>query len=514
MMSGSRMTKADRAGTLRWAFGTGGLTFLVSTLLIASTIAGPSLAASPVPATTASCTGYTTCPTIYLNRNTFPDAQKADAVIAMEESAAVAAIRKAGVSPTDLRLLLGKALLFDTSLSVNGNVACDTCHSRLSGFTGPISAYNAGSVAYNGSSGVRSGPRRPITYGYAPYSPVLHFDPTINGGTFVGGAFSDMRATGLVTGNPAADQALGPFLSPEEYGMPDPACVVFRMSQAPYRPQFEKVWGLNSFKITFPSTTAAQCSVPNSSDDPNPEVLQLSDADRAQATTTFQDAGLSIANFELSSEVSPFTSKFDAVQAGTDSFTSQEAQGFQLFNGKALCSHCHVSAGNPPLFTGFAAVNIGIPKNSSMPFNVESVPDSFGYIANPQGPTVIDNGVGAFLARSGNPVWKSLAPKFVGTFQVPTLRNTARIARAGFTKAHGHNGFFKSLQQVVHFYNTRDVLGPCGGANTTIGVNCWPPPEVTQNLDTRIGHLGLSATEEAAIVAFLGTLTDTVFNGP
>jgi cytochrome c peroxidase len=24
-------------------------------------------------------------------------------------------------------------------------------------------------------------------------------------------------------------------------------------------------------------------------------------------------------------------------------------------------------------------------------------------------------------------------------------------------KAYGHNGFFKSLEEIVHFYNTRDV---------------------------------------------------------
>jgi cytochrome c peroxidase len=38
---------------------------------------------------------------------------------------------------------------------------------------------------------------------------------------------------------------------------------------------------------------------------------------------------------------------------------------------------------------------------------------------------------------------------------------------------------------------------------------CWPAPETTANMNTRFsGNLGLSDTEEDAIVAFLGTLSD------
>ena len=60
----------------------------------------------------------------------------------------------------------------------------------------------------------------------------------------------------------------------------------------------------------------------------------------------------------------------------------------------------------------------------------------------------------------------------------------------------GHNGYFKSLEEITHFYNTRDVA-------------MWPPPEVTDNVNTdELGDLGLTAEEEAAIVAFLKTLTD------
>ena len=57
--------------------------------------------------------------------------------------------------------------------------------------------------------------------------------------------------------------------------------------------------------------------------------------------------------------------------------------------------------------------------------------------------------------------WVELAPKFEGKFQVPTLRNVDMRPRPDFIKAYMHNGYFKSLKEVVHFYNTRDVLPKC-----------------------------------------------------
>jgi cytochrome c peroxidase len=72
-----------------------------------------------------------------------------------------------------------------------------------------------------------------------------------------------------------------------------------------------------------------------------------------------------------------------------------------------------------------------------------------------------------------------------------------------FVKAFGHNGYFKSLEEIVHFYNTRDVLPLCEDtADPEPGVNCWPAPEVPENVNT--DELG----EEAAIVAFMRTLSD------
>ena len=91
--------------------------------------------------------------------------------------------------------------------------------------------------------------------------------------------------------------------------------------------------------------------------------------------------------------------------------------------------------------------------------------------------------------------------------QNPTLRNVDIRPYPEFVKAYMHNGYLKSLKEVVHFYNTRDTLGPCGPGKIE-KVTCWPPPEVRQNVNKTIGNLGLSAAEEDQLVAFLKTLTD------
>jgi cytochrome c peroxidase len=76
-------------------------------------------------------------------------------------------------------------------------------------------------------------------------------------------------------------------------------------------------------------------------------------------------------------------------------------------------------------------------------------------------------------------------------------------------KAYGHNGYFKSLEEIVHFYNTRDLLPTCAGERRRAGVDCWPLAEVAQNVEARlVGMLGLTRDEEAALVAFLRTLSD------
>jgi cytochrome c peroxidase len=102
-----------------------------------------------------------------------------------------------------------------------------------------------------------------------------------------------------------------------------------------------------------------------------------------------------------------------------------------------------------------------------------------------------------------------LAPENMGRFQVPTLRNADKRPNPDFVKAYGHNGYFKSLKSIVHFYNTRDALRRCSANDPGEGTMCWPPPESTDNMNTKfVGRLGLSDAEENALVSFMQTLTD------
>ena len=86
----------------------------------------------------------------------------------------------------------------------------------------------------------------------------------------------------------------------------------------------------------------------------------------------------------------------------------------------------------PALFTDFGAANVGTPRNPDVPFLTENAPDRFGYVANAAGRAFVDEGVGAFLAGSGNTnaKWKALAPRFMGAFQIPTLRNVSGASSA------------------------------------------------------------------------------------
>jgi len=95
-------------------------------------------------------------------------------------------------------------------------------------------------------------------------------------------------------------------------------------------------------------------------------------------------------------------------------------------------------------------------------------------------------------------------PKEDGRFKTPHLRNIE------LTAPYMHNGVLKTLKEVVHFYNTRDVLPHCSNKlDPGFGLTCWAPPEVPENMDSSfLGDLGLTDEEEDAIVAFMLTFTD------
>jgi cytochrome c peroxidase len=374
---------------------------------------------------------------------------------------------------------LGKMLFFDANLSSPPGQSCATCHGPAVGFTGPDSQINATTAVYPGALEPRFGNRKPPTASYAGPSPKLHIDEE---GTFVGGMFWDGRATGWDLDDPLAEQAMGPFLNPLEMNMPDDRAVVQKVLESTYVDLFKEVWGEGS--------------------------LSLDDV-----KGSFERIALAIAAYERSYEVNPFSSKFDdfwkkTQAAGLDleamteenwetyqgyGLDDDEVKGLMLFHTKGLCSQCHVLTsedGNPPIFTDFTYDNLGAPRNPDNPFYIQDTE------FNPDGTSWVDKGLGAFL--EGTEEYQQYAAENMGKYKVPTLRNVDLRPTPEFTKAFLHNGVFKSLKEVVNFYNTRDVEGAG-----------WAAPEIAANVNTEeLGNLELTEAEEDLIVLFMKTLSD------
>src|SRR6266403_2087909 len=439
---------------------------------------------------------------------------------------------------------LGELMQYDKNISPNRNQACASCHMPYVAFSGPIPSVNLTMIAYPGTVHFRAGKRTAQRYTYAPFFPVLQFNE--EQGLFFGGNFWDSRATGYLLRNPDAHQAQGPPVDTQEMGNPDTACIAFKLKQSVYRPLFELVWGTGSLDIHFPGNTEAICATPGGAAafHGNTTPVILNREARLKADEAYNHWAQSLDSYEQSVQVSAFSSKFDAFLKGNYTLTPTEQAGYDLFRGKANCNSCHLdgrgttltpgqsdntmAAQVNPLFTCFGSANEGLPLNPRDAIYYQTTPDYLGFIGNPFGFGFRDLGLGTFL-RSGpgswpnpNITWRQFAPLNDGMMQVSSARNVAMVPpQCPTTEAPGpyfqkeifHNGYIKSLKQLVHFYNTRDVFAfPVTSGNCPAGtvekVNCWPMPEVANNLDMTIGNLGLNETEENQVVAFLQTLSD------
>jgi len=435
--------------------------------------------------------------------------------------------------------ILGKLLNFDENMSPYRNEACAFCHMPYAAFSGPIPSVNLTMVAYPGTFRYRAGKRTAQRYTYSPDFPVLEYDTTQ--GAFFGGNFFDARSTGYKLQSADAEQAQHPPVDTQEMGFPDTACIAFRLSTAVYRPLFEAVWGAD-FDIRWPRNIEQICTTPGgaASFGGSATPVRLSPQDRTKTNNIYDHWGQSISKYERSNRLSPFTSKFDAFLKGKYTLTPDEMAGYRLFDGKANCNSCHLdgrsttlttgqtdsgAAGDTrPLFTCFGYANLGLPLNPRVALYYQTTPDRFGFTPNPDGFGYRDLGLGTFLRSAPNPnaQWVQFAPAADGQTQTTTARNvamtppqcpTTEAPGPYFQKAFFHNGYAKSLKQLVHFYNTRDVYpfkvtsGHCQEGKTE-KVDCWPTPEVPNNIDMTLGNLGLTDEEENQIVTFLQTLTD------
>ncbi len=329
---------------------------------------------------------------------------------------------------------LGDRLFFDNSLSSPAGQSCGSCHAMGTAFSDPSHNMVSPGIV-SGLFGNRNAP----TATYTKFNPVFHYSPPDS--SYVGGLFVDGRV------NTLEEQAQKPFLNPLEMGNVSVASVITNLENSPSYPYYVKVFG---------------------------EVGDIN--------TAYNNMASAIAAFERSDTLNAFTSKFDYYMQGKASLTAEEQTGMNLFmdTNRAKCVNCHLitpdAASGKILFTDFSYENDGVPKNTYNPYY--TIPSTY----NPLGYSYIDLGLGAIISDSN----------YYGTFRTPTLRNVA------VTAPYFHNGVFGTLEEVVHFYNTRDVAGAG-----------WPAPEYASTIDhVETGNQGLSAAEEADIVAFLKTLTD------
>jgi len=426
---------------------------------------------------------------------------------------------------------LGKRVFFD-NISNPARQSCSSCHSPDTGWTGPSDLINRTIVANPGADPRTVGGRKPPTISYAFVSPNFGdsaiapapgaCDAGAVGVFCGGGVFWDGRATGEFIGNevftgkptlqaayggflgPLADQALGPFPNDVEQNVPDgndnglpgAEAVCRHVKRADYAVLYKKAWG-----------ESIDCREP---------VVDIA----------FKRIAVAISAWEHSEEVNSFSSRRDiALERDNDStpnafplkdFSNKENLGHDLFYGvtsplnptgkNANCSACHNSEGPgsdgaepAQLYSDQGFHHLGLPPNFQIA-NFDAGNPDFGLSHHtfPDDPGV-----------SGH----------AGHFRTPTLRNVARKPSRHFTKAYMHNGYFKNLEDVVHFYNTATLkLDPvrCPAGTTAAQArqrDCWPQAEVNNGLQASgvglLGNLGLTTAEERAIVAYLETLSDT-----
>lgn len=328
------------------------------------------------------------------------------------------------------KLLLGKLIFNDFSLSEPAGRSCGSCHKADAFYADP------GKVNSPGVSASLLGKRNTPSISYVKYTPDLYWDEQEN--HWVGGFFWDGRAKTL------AEQAGGPLLNPTEMANKSQDQVIAKIKSSSYKALFEKVYGKTIWENS------------------NEAFAALIDA---------------LVAYESGPEFGLFTSKYDYYLQGKASLTAIEKKGLELFEAedKGNCSACHPSRadgkGERPLFTDFTYDNLGLPSFS-------------GLLSYGDGDNSIDSGL--YL----NPHIRN-AEEGRGKFKVPTLRNVEKTA------PYMHNGMLETLEDVMDFYNSRDVDKK------------WGKPEIPENLNSdELGDLGLSDIEKAAIVAFMKTLTD------
>ena len=384
---------------------------------------------------------------------------------------------------------LGRLVFFDASLSSSGKLSCASCHSPDHAYAAPgeLPAMLGGPDLSR--QGVRAVPslmylERQLSFSIGPDNDqnenvdlaqlaVASVDAaraqktadqtSQSAGNMVpqGGLFWDGRADTL------QDQAKSPLLDPREMDGGSVATVVEKLRKAPYTDRMLQLFGPTIFN--------------------NPE-LALAEALFAVGRYQIEDISFH-----------PYTSKFDYWLEGKARFTPSELRGYTLFNDKtkANCGGCHADKpsrdGLPPRFTDTQYEALGVPRNGALQLN--------------QDPAYFDLGIcGPYRTDM------SAETQYCGMFTTPTLRNVAR------RQVYFHNGVYRTLQQVMDFYNFRDTAPEKIYPSQQDAVQKFDdlPPRYHGNIDVADPpfdrHAGdtpaMTPDDEADIIAFLQTLND------
>jgi cytochrome c peroxidase len=384
---------------------------------------------------------------------------------------------------------LGARMFYDPALSASGRMSCASCHD-------PRNAYapdNRLPVQLGGPRLDLQGLRAVPSLGYLTSTPpfsigpesLAEVDPKGIAGTLPqrlagvrrtapksaaaaalvpqGGFFRDGRADTL------EEQSIIPILSPFEMDNPSAEAVRLKLMHASYAGAFKELFGPDIFEDKDP---------------------------------LLSEAAFAIARYEVENpSFHPFTSQYDYYLRGKAKLPAAAARGLRLFDdpAKGNCASCHLDKmgadGSLPAFTDYQYEALGAPRN-------------FAITAN-RNPAFFDLGICGPLRNDSF----SKQAANCALFKTPTLRNVAT------RHAFFHNGVFKTLADVLHFYVERDTdpakWYPRRADGTVDKFNDVPPryrgniDVIDAPLDRKPGQKpALDAAEIKDIVAFLDTLTD------
>jgi cytochrome c peroxidase len=167
-------------------------------------------------------------------------------------------------------------------------------------------------------------------------------------------------------------------------------------------------------------------------------------------------------------------SRFDQYMQGDDTkLSKEEINGFNIFMGKAKCGTCHFA----PLFNGSMPPFFDISDHHSLGVPVKDTMTKYKIDPDP-----------GLMKINGEPYEEF-------SFKVPTVRNAA------LTAPYMHNGVYKTLEQVVDFYDN--------AAGMKFAKDMSPDLKNIPFFTILPIPLQLTTTEKTDLIAFLKALTDT-----